>query len=75
MFRRDDPLSHYKDIVLPFLEEFGIEALRPELSMAAAELQTCVDELQKARDEWVREQLIDNYWLSWARLQSWLCEG
>ena len=75
MFRRDDPLSHYREFVLPFLDELGIESLGPELEKAAVELAACVEELSQTTDEWRRENLIDNYWLWWARFQSWLCEG
>jgi hypothetical protein len=75
MFRRDDPLSHYQNVVVPFLSEFGAEALGPELTRAAAELSACVEALERTSDEWKRESLIDNYWVWWARLQAWLCEG
>jgi hypothetical protein len=75
MFRRDDPLSHYQGFVLPFIVEFGAEALGPELTEATAGLESCIEALKRTSDECLRENLIDGYWLWWARFQALLCEG
>ncbi|MEW6730347.1 MAG: hypothetical protein AB1489_03310 [Acidobacteriota bacterium] len=75
MFQRNDPESHYKIFVLPFLEEFGTDTLAPELALAATKLAACIEALSYTRDEWVREGIIDDYWLWWARFQAWTCEG